>query len=136
MVLTPAERAKRYREKLKENPDKYEIQRQKQLKRLKKRQKKVTELSEEEKHKQRKIWREQKRKQKENKKTKPKVTSKEVSKKLRSEGHSLKIKHLNVCKNYKKALNYIKILKLRLDNLRKRFSRVQQMHEKDITVKK
>ncbi|CAH2088677.1 unnamed protein product [Euphydryas editha] len=129
-------RAKRYREKLKENPDKYEIQRQKQLKRLKKRQKKVTELSEEEKHKQRKIWREQKRKQKENKKTKPKVTSKEVSKKLRSEGHSLKIKHLNVCKNYKKALNYIKILKLRLDNLRKRFSRVQQMHEKYIKLLK
>ncbi|XP_022818628.1 zinc finger BED domain-containing protein 4-like [Spodoptera litura] len=63
MALTAADRAKRYREKLKQNPEKFEEQRKKQLERLKKSRKKISELTEDKKF-ERKQWREEKRKQK------------------------------------------------------------------------
>ena len=63
-ALTGSERAKRYREKLKQNPEKFEAQRQKQLERVKKNRKKIADLSEKEKLRQRKMWRDQKKKQK------------------------------------------------------------------------
>lgn len=64
MALTPAERAKRYRENLKLNKEKYEAQRKKQIERVKESQKKIRELSDREKEERRKIWREQKKKAK------------------------------------------------------------------------
>ncbi|XP_045530246.1 uncharacterized protein LOC123717979 isoform X3 [Pieris brassicae] len=68
MALTAKQRAKRYREKLKENPAQYEAHKKKELKRLKKCQKKINNLSEEDKAKKRQLWRNQKQKQRSNKK--------------------------------------------------------------------
>lgn len=62
--LTNAERMKRYREKLKKDPDRYSNYLKKQGKLVKEKTKKIDELSEEEKAKQRKKWREQKQKRK------------------------------------------------------------------------
>lgn len=55
-ALTPAERARRYRAKLKKNPQKYEEWKKKQLVRSKRI--KFSDLSEHEKEKKRKRWRE------------------------------------------------------------------------------
>lgn len=64
MPLTPAEKMKRYREKLKKDPEKYEQYKKKDLRRIKTKTKKISELSEEEREQRRQKWREQKRKQK------------------------------------------------------------------------
>ncbi|XP_047041242.1 uncharacterized protein LOC124645471 [Helicoverpa zea] len=66
MPLTPAEKMKRYRDKLKQNPDKLEEIRKKNLERIKSKYKykKISELTETEQKKQRKKWKEEKQKQK------------------------------------------------------------------------
>ncbi|GBP81125.1 hypothetical protein EVAR_88223_1 [Eumeta japonica] len=60
MPLTPAEKMRRYREKLKNDPIRYEDYKKKDLIKLSLRIK-ITELSEKEKADQRKKWREQKK---------------------------------------------------------------------------
>ncbi|GBP24905.1 hypothetical protein EVAR_12569_1 [Eumeta japonica] len=67
MPLTPAEKMRRYREKLKNDPIRYEDYKKKDLIRIKLKNKKITELSEKEKADQRKKWRKQKKRQKEKK---------------------------------------------------------------------
>lgn len=57
MALTPAEKMRRYREKLKKDPEKYEEYKKKDLKRIKPKVKKVADMSENEKEAKRKVWR-------------------------------------------------------------------------------
>lgn len=61
MPLTNAEKQKRYREKLKSNPDKYEMLRKKHLQRVKKNSKRIEDLTDNEKKHQRQKWRENSR---------------------------------------------------------------------------
>lgn len=77
MPLTPAEKMKRYREKLKLNPEKMDIMRQKNLERIKSRYKykKISEMTEAEKNIQRKKWKEEKQKRKDKKKSETKEIS-------------------------------------------------------------
>lgn len=63
MPLSTAERVRRYRERLKNNPEKAEEVRIKNLERLKMKKKKISQMSEKEKEEKRKMWREVKRKQ-------------------------------------------------------------------------
>lgn len=63
MALTAAERVKRYRERIKRDPQKYEQYRKKNIERLKLRRKKISELNDTEKKSQRDQWAKQKRKQ-------------------------------------------------------------------------
>lgn len=63
MPLTPAEKMKRYRERLKANdPEKYEEQAKKNLDRIKAKKKKVSEMTQLEIDDKRQLWREEKRK--------------------------------------------------------------------------
>ncbi|CAH0403492.1 unnamed protein product [Chilo suppressalis] len=64
MPLTNAEKQKRYRERLKQNPEKYEEQKKKNLERIKSKYsyKKISEMTDREKADTRKKWRDQKRK--------------------------------------------------------------------------
>lgn len=69
MPLTSAERSRRYREKLKkENPDKLEAQRIKNLQRIKQKKKKVSEMTQEEAETRRKVWRKEKQASRQKKK--------------------------------------------------------------------
>ncbi|KAL0860169.1 hypothetical protein ABMA27_010476 [Loxostege sticticalis] len=63
MALTPAERAKRYRNKIKQDPEKLKEHKEKKSKRMQSYNKKIKELSEEQQEEQRRKWREQKKKQ-------------------------------------------------------------------------
>ncbi|XP_060804464.1 uncharacterized protein LOC132902617 [Amyelois transitella] len=67
MPLTGAERAKKFREKLKDDPEKYEKYKQKQRELVAKRRKKISDLDDNEKEKQREQWRKEKRIQKKRK---------------------------------------------------------------------
>ncbi|PZC75021.1 hypothetical protein B5X24_HaOG206846 [Helicoverpa armigera] len=131
MALTAAERAKRYREKLKLNAEKFEVQRQKQLARLKRNRKKVADLTEEEKTKQRKIWRDEKRKSKLKKCNKENI--KPTKEPLKTETHVsqlLQRRYKNLRANYKKALDKIQKLHRMLETSRKRYYREKFMHER------
>jgi flagellar biosynthesis GTPase FlhF len=73
MPLTPAEKMKRYREKLKKDPQKYEDYKKKDLQRIKIKSKKIAEMTEQEIKQKRKSWRDQKRKQKSKKNQNPTI---------------------------------------------------------------
>ena len=64
MPLTSAERVRQHRDKLKQDPIKFEEYKNKHAALVKSKTKKVSDLSEAEKEKQREKWRNQKRKQK------------------------------------------------------------------------
>ncbi|KAJ8703794.1 hypothetical protein PYW07_013088 [Mythimna separata] len=89
MALTSAERAKRYRDKLKNNPEKAEEVRKKQLARMRAKRKKVSEMNEEEKLRYRNKWIIEKRKQRADK-SKTKVQIDETPNKESSVTSSLK----------------------------------------------
>lgn len=59
MPLTNAEKQKRYRERLKNNPTKKEEIRKKNLERINRKTKKIADMSEEEKNEKRELWRKQ-----------------------------------------------------------------------------
>ena len=63
MALTAAEKMRKYRERIKNNPVKYEIQRIKDLERIKAKKKKIAEMDNNQQKKQRQLWREQKQRQ-------------------------------------------------------------------------
>lgn len=131
MALTAAERAKRYREKLRQNPEKNEVQRQKQLARLKKNRKKITDLTEEEKLKQRKLWRDEKKKLKLKKCNKEDVKPKREPLKIQTHvSHLFRRRYKNLCTNYKKALDKIRKLHRMLETSRKRYYREKLLHER------
>lgn len=130
MALTAAERAKRYREKLKQNPEKFEVQRQKQLARLKKNRKKITDLTEEEKLKQRKLWRDEKKKLKLKTCNKENVKPKEPLKTQTHVSNLLRRRYKTMCANYKKALDKIQKLNRMLETSRKRYYREKLLHER------
>lgn len=129
MPLTPAEKMRLYRERLKENPEKMEEQRKKNLERIKSKYsyKKVKDMSEEEKKKQRKKWREQKRKNKEKKKPATENSSEinavpDTKRLIRS--RNMYRKQLN---NAQSRIEYLKRL---TETLRKRMYRAKQKHLK------
>ncbi|KAF9422073.1 hypothetical protein HW555_002094 [Spodoptera exigua] len=117
MVLTAAERSKRYREKIKQDPVKHELHKKKELKRLKKHFKKINELTEEEKDARRKRWREQKRNQKENKKKSLEQGDAAARQQLASTEQQL-----SVTGNAVPPLN----------NIRKKLYRAKKRHEKEM----
>lgn len=131
MVLTAAERSKRYREKIKQDPVKHELYKKKELKRVKKHFKKINELTEEEKEARRKRWREQKIKQKENKKkslgqgeaaARQQLAPTEQQSAVRGKAvpRSFKLKLKKISKSYTIALNNIQKYKNALNNIRKK----------------
>lgn len=75
MALTAAERVRRYREKLKNNPEKAEEIRKKNLERIKSKKKLVSQMTEQDKNEHLKVWREEKRKQRAQKSKKTVVTA-------------------------------------------------------------
>lgn len=135
MALTAAERAKKYREKLKQNPEKFEEQRQKQLNRLKKNRKRINDLTEEEKGHRRKQWREEKKKQiikKKKKESQNQSAPNSPKFQSNSEASSLKIRYNKICRRYRKALKYNRKLKTRNETTRKKLYREKLAHEKEI----
>uniref|UniRef100_A0A1E1WD28 Uncharacterized protein n=1 Tax=Pectinophora gossypiella TaxID=13191 RepID=A0A1E1WD28_PECGO len=81
MPLTSAERSRRYREKIKkENPEKLNAQRLKNLQRIKSKKKKISEMNEEEAEKRRQVWRKEKQASRQKKrKNGPSTVQKEVN---------------------------------------------------------
>lgn len=143
MVLTAAERSKRYREKIKQDPVKHELHKKKELKRLKKHFKKINDLTEEEKDARRKRWREQKRNQKENKKISlgqgeaPAIqqlapTEQQSAVAGNAVPRSFKLKLKRISKSYTIALNNIQKYKTALNNIRKKLYRAKKQHEKEM----
>ncbi|XP_047998810.1 uncharacterized protein LOC125236153 [Leguminivora glycinivorella] len=140
MPLTPAEKMQRYRERLKENPEKYEEQRKKNLRRLKSKYKykKITELTDNEKEIQRKKWREQKKK---TSKDTP-APAVDVIIPIINEQRSDEIKQMRTTikritrgrDRYRNNLNYansrIAYYKRLTENLRKKIQRMKSEHTK------
>lgn len=126
--LTGAERAKRFREKLKEDPEKYEKYKQKQKELVAKRRKKIGDLDENEKEKQREQWRKQKRSQKErkketiNKETIPIDNINKQSKKTRNGNKKLQ----RIYTNYYRAQQKQQKLNAVISRLRKQLFRTNQ----------
>lgn len=131
--MTPAEKMKRYREKLKKDPIRYEEYKNKDLQRMKIKTKNISEMTEIEKDEIRKKWREQKKKQKlkkvnqENKIVTDNETTAAQSISINnvcSTKYCLKIKKLKkVCLSLA-AKN--KILQKRVDTLRKSIYRMKK----------
>lgn len=133
MALTPAERAKRYRENLKLNKEKYEAQRKKQIERVKKGQKKIRELSDREKEERRKIWREQKKKQRNAKKQAVEIAVPSTSQNIRTVDY--RRKYNNLANKYKTVLKQLNKLRTFNANLRKTLSRTKEKYQKEINLK-
>lgn len=135
MALTAAERAKRYREKLKQNPEKFEEQRKKHLERLKKSRKTISELTQEDKECRRKQWREEKKKQKAKKNKKENEDQRVTpssSKPQNSAAPVLKIRYKKICRSYRGALENIRKLKVKNETIRKKLYREKLAHEAKI----
>lgn len=145
MPLTPAEKMKRYREKLKKDPTRYEEYKKKDLNRIKLKNKKICELSETEKLNQRKKWREDKRRQKEkNTKKSPQNREKQTEKEIPTNNKqertfSLEADTKNKCNNknhirtikklrrmVETVLNKNTMLQKNINNLRKRLYRLNK----------
>lgn len=124
MALTSAERAKRHRDKLKNNPEKAEEVRKKQLARMKAKRKKVSEMNEEEKISHRNKWKIEKRKQRAGK---TKVQIDETPKKETSVTSSLKKRRMLRRLNHQIQEKSDKITQLtrQLNTQRKRYYRKQ-----------
>lgn len=115
MPLTPAERQKRYRERLKQNnPIKWNEQKKKEAEKKRKDYKKISELSESEKALKRKIWRQLKQKHTQTHTDKP---NKNSSRKI------YKQRYYRITKENEKQKRKIAILKKKVDSLRKRVYR-------------
>ncbi|XP_045452161.1 DNA ligase 1-like [Melitaea cinxia] len=125
MALTPAERMKRYRERLKLNPEKLESIKKKHAEYVKSKSKTVKDLTEKEKEKQRKIWRNQKRKQKQKKKQLL-VQEEKGTKKQKIANQS------KLIKNYKTALKRNQKLTKLVNTYKKRLYRLKISTEKKI----
>ncbi|XP_045457589.1 uncharacterized protein LOC123667794 [Melitaea cinxia] len=121
MALTPAERMKRYRERLKLNPEKLESIKKKHAEYVKSKSKTVKDLTEKEKEKQRKIWRNQKRKQKQ-----LLVQEEKGTKKQKIANQS------KLIKNYKTALKRNQKLTKLVNTYKKRLYRLKISTEKKI----
>lgn len=127
MPLTNAEKQKRYRERLKNNPEKQEEIRKKNLGRIKTKTKKVKDMTEEEKNETRKKWRKQKQKQKQNQKEKKKSekNTEKIDRQKNMPRFKLRLKKLNI--HYKKSLSTIQKLHTTISTLRKRNYRQKKL---------
>lgn len=130
MALTAAERMKRYREKLKRDPQRYEEVKKKHAAKVKSKSKKINELTEDEKEKKRKKWREQKRKQKE----KPVFSNENTILSTKNESTSKKRKtnRSRLVRNYNNALKKNLVLKTTHQTARKQFYRYKIVTSKKI----
>lgn len=134
MPLTNAEKQRRYRERLKDNPQKKEEIRKKNLERIKKQTKRIQDLTEDEKTEKRKQWRKQKQKQKEKKNAAEKSKTKRESKPIKNNPKfNIRLRKLKI--NYKKALSTIKKLNKTIATLRKRNYRQKILNEEKIRKK-
>lgn len=138
MPLTGAERAKRFRENLKKNPEKYEAYKKQQLERVKKCAKKISDLDENEKEKKRKQWREQKRNQKENKDKSNTNTKIQLIKETRkiavNDRLKKKLKHVNNLLN--KSQKNEERLTLVVGRLRKQLQRTKLVLQSQLNKNK
>lgn len=138
MPLTAAEKSKRYREKIKNDPEKHEAFKKKELERQKKHQKKIKELTEEEKNEKRRRWRAQKQKQKEKKKNSQPQPQPQTSAHLEQNQsnttvtRSFKIRYKKIRNNYNKALNKVRQCQIKLESLRKKLYRMKNKYESEI----
>lgn len=124
MPLTAAEKMKRYRERLKLNPEKFEEQRKKNLDRIKSKYKykKVSDMSDEEKTRKRIEWRDEKRRLKDKKKANEQISNAAST----SKSSTSKSSRINYKQKYMAALNRIIYLQRVLETMRKRLYRSQQ----------
>ncbi|XP_049886327.1 uncharacterized protein LOC126380771 [Pectinophora gossypiella] len=151
--LTPAQKQKNYRERIKQDPEKYAMVKKKDLDRIRKNiaKKKIGEMNEEEKKEQRQIWRDKRReqkiknlekkihddeKQKLEEKKKNHNDEKQICRKQRKDrAHSLLVK------KYNRALTKIKKLKNIIDYRRKLYKNLetttaQKLKELEDTINK
>ncbi|CAH2096784.1 unnamed protein product [Euphydryas editha] len=125
MALTAAEKMKRYRERIKKDPEKYEKYRKKNIERLKQRRKKISQLDEKEKTIQIDQWAKQKRQQRfKNKKQKPTAQNSKLK--------YLKTKCAKLSSACKKKEERIKKLLTICEKLKKRNYRFKIDAEKQI----
>ncbi|KAL4705106.1 hypothetical protein ACJJTC_006429 [Scirpophaga incertulas] len=129
MPLTSAERVKRYREKLKKDPEKFAEHKKKHAALVKSKTKKVADLSEIEKQKLREKWRIQKRRQKENKKSSC-APAPLISQPLAPVEKKKRKKIGKLAKKYKDALKKINMLTVCLQTTRKNLYRLKMKYKK------
>lgn len=137
MPLTPAERMKKYREKLKNDPAKYVAKKKKHAEYVKSKNKKISELSDEEKARKRKVWREQKRHQKQKKeKLRAEETVNEerttCSKAMKKESSTKKRCNNVVVKKYNLALKRIRALKRIVNRYKQKLHRQKKETDEKI----
>lgn len=127
MPLTGAERAKRFRENLKNDPEKYEKYKEKQRERVSKLRRKIDDLNESQKEKQRELWRKQKRRQKDKRTITKEDTIQEKKSEKPKSTLKLNIKLKKAYANYAQSQKNEAHLKCTVDRLRKQLSRSKQM---------
>ncbi|KAL4718857.1 hypothetical protein ACJJTC_018700 [Scirpophaga incertulas] len=139
MVLTGAEKTRRYSEKLKrERPEEYAAQCKKNLERIKSKKKKISEMTPEEAEVQREIWRKEKKKSNSNKKTQKNNKENEQAKSSSdSINEQNKITELRrrcrfLAKKYKKCVNEAKKIKTQKETSKKKFQRLQGKVERNM----
>ncbi|KAL4704224.1 hypothetical protein ACJJTC_003784 [Scirpophaga incertulas] len=139
MVLTGAEKTRRYREKLKrERPEEYAAQCKKNLERIKSKKKKISEMTPEEAEVQREIWRKEKKKSNSNKKTQKNNKENEQAKSSSdSINEQNKITELRrrcrfLAKKYKKCVNEAKKIKTQKETSKKKYQRLQGKVERNM----
>lgn len=135
MPLTNAEKQRRYRERLKNNPEKREEIRKKNLERIKTKSKKIKDMTDEEKDAKRKLWRKQKQKQKAKKKEEKKQEERQERNETEKEKRNKNRKNMRLRKlndRYKKALSVIEKNNRTIATLRKRLFRQKKTAENKI----
>lgn len=130
MALTPAERMKRYREKLKNDPDRLERVKKKHADYVKSKSKKIQDLTLEEQEKRRKQWRSLKRKQKDRKQNVEIQGKKDLKKKSKTKNRN----NRRLLKNYNAATEKIEKLQRAIYVYRKKLYR--QRKETEQTIQK
>ncbi|KAJ2937230.1 hypothetical protein O0L34_g19420 [Tuta absoluta] len=138
MALTAAERQKRYRNKIKQDKEKYEQHKKKELVRLAKINKKINELTEDEKKERRKKWREQKQKQKEKSETtlcednEVETSLQDFNQKVNKVTQSLNKRYRILYKDFKEAFKKVKLQQTALNTVRKKLYRQTKTYVEEI----
>lgn len=140
MPLTSAEKVRRYRERLKNNPLKQEEVRKKNLERINKNAKKISQLSESEKNERREIWRKQKSNQRKVKKEKIKdQNTSTVSLQNDNNTNKSEVRQKTQIKQLKNKTIILKknidAKRRQIEALRKKVYRLQQTEREHINLK-
>lgn len=131
MPLTNAEKQRRYREKLKNNPEKCEMLRKKHLERVKKNSKRIEDLNDNEKKRQRQQWRENSRRFYQKKKG-IEIENNQIQKQIEPNDHKdfiikkLKKKNMSLNIEIKKLNETVEFMKRKLKSMKKQVYRLNK----------